>query len=148
MTKEGPDMKKWREGRKPERNASHPSFSRNLKAACTQARQTCQKPSETPTSAEPKLAREALQGVKRYTSEAWKICRCSDRGEWKRRWGAQLSWLSVTILNLKTNITSVCETEANQKKQLMLPHQINHESVTQPSIIRTLNGNQHVTLLP
>ena len=31
MTKEGPDMKKWREGRKPERNASHPSFSRNLK---------------------------------------------------------------------------------------------------------------------
>ena len=31
MTKEVPDMKKWREGRKPERNASHPSFRPRLK---------------------------------------------------------------------------------------------------------------------
>jgi hypothetical protein len=31
MTKEVPDMKKWREGRKPERNASHPSFRPSLK---------------------------------------------------------------------------------------------------------------------
>ena len=37
MTKEGPDMKKWWEGRKPERNASHPSFSRNLKRCLHQA---------------------------------------------------------------------------------------------------------------